>query len=254
MFLKPLLSITLCLSMFGAVPTRGEDLETVDQVIAKYVEAIGGQDRVDSLKSMRKTGKTVAPNGEETLLTIHYERPDKVRKDFEAKRVPSVQAFDGQVAWYTMPWRGVISPKPMSPDRFRVFETQIDMESPLIDFEAKGHQVELLGKEDLEGSATYKLKVTRSSGAIEFHYIHAERFLPIKLQGKVPMEKGEFVYETKFEDYREVGGLFVAHTLVQTVGESDTRTTKFEKIELDIELPSGIFTMPGSASAQSGPQ
>jgi hypothetical protein len=141
----------------------------------------------------------------------------------------------------------------MAPDRFKVFETQGDMVSPLVGYKQKGHQVELIGKEESEGPATYKLKVTRKSGTIEFHHLDAVRFLTVRIEGKVETGQGEFTYETRFADHRDVDGLLVAHSLVQTIGGKDQRTTTFDKVEINVELPDNMFTMPASWGPESVP-
>ena len=44
-----------------------------------------------------------------------------------------------------------------------------------MDYKAKGNTVELMGKEDVEGTPAYKLKVTKKSGNIEYDYLDAQR-------------------------------------------------------------------------------
>ena len=44
------------------------------------------------------------------------------------------------------------------------------MEGPLVDYRRKGHKVELLGKEKVEGVDAYKLKLTLKGGEVKYIY------------------------------------------------------------------------------------
>ena len=122
-----------------------------------------------------------------------------------------------------------------------MIEDQADLDGPLVDYRKKGHQVELVGKDDVEGSEAYKLKVTKKSGNVEYHSLDTEHFILIQTKGKRKFQGAEIEFTIKYGDYKEVDGLLVAHS-IQQGGMGGDMT--LEKVELNTDIPDDRFTMP----------
>lgn len=242
LFLAPL----CCPAVVGA-----DEPKTADDVIAKYIEAIGGREKLDSVKSMRVTGKTVVGGGMEAPLTVEFKRPNKVRVEFSFQGMTGVQAFDGETGWSIMPFMGRTDPEKMPPDQLKMIDDQADMDGPLVDYKKKGHEVELVGKDDIEGTEAYKLKITKKDGAVEYHFLDAEYFLPIQVKGKYKMQGTELEYTVVPGDYKEVNGLLFAHSIEQRMGAMGGTTMTFEKVEINVKLDDDRFTMPEVKKAET---
>ncbi len=216
-----------------------------DQVIAKYIEAIGGRKVLDSIKSMRTTGKMVMGGGMmEAPMTVEYKRPNKARIEFTFQGMTGVQAFDGTTGWFIMPFAGKTDAEKMSADQVKLIKEEADIDGPLVDYKKKGHQVELIGKDEEEGSEVYKLKVTKKNGDTDYFFLDAEYFLPIKRTGKREMQGNDVEFEVSFGDYKEVGGLMLAHSMDQTIGTMPGNTVTLEKVEMNVDLSDDRFAMP----------
>ncbi len=87
---------------------------------------------------------------------------------------------------------------------------QADIDGPLVDYKAKGHQVELVGKEKVEGSDAYKLKVTKKDGDVEYYFLDADSYLPVRVEGKRTIRGTEIEGESTLGDYKEAGRLPLA--------------------------------------------
>jgi len=235
MFHKSDVLILLCAPLFWQVPANADEPKTADEVIAKHIEAIGGREKLDSVKSMRMTGKSLAGGGIEIPITIEFKRPNKVHIEF------TVQAFDGKTGWFIIPFMGKTDPEKMPPDMVEMIEDQADLDGPLVDYKKKGHKVELVGKDDVEGSETYKLKVTKKSGNTEYHFLDTEYFVLIQTKGKRKFQGTEIEFTIKYGDYKEVDGLLLAHSIRQGGMGGDMT---FEKVELNADIPDDRFTMP----------
>ena len=116
-----------------------------------------------------------------------------------------------------------------------------------INYKEKGHKVELAGTEEVDGTETYKVKMTKKDGDIVFYFFDTENFVPIMMRGFVdegPM-KGQFS-ETFMSDYQEVDGLMIAHSTESKVGGNTAFSFSAEKIELNPEeVKTEIFDFPG---------
>lgn len=223
--------------------------QTADEIIAKNIAAKGGLDKIKGVQSMRITGKMMVGPGMEAPMVIETARPHKVRMEFTFQGMTGIQAYDGKAGWSVMPFMGKKDPEPMSADDLKQAEEQADMDGPLVDYKEKGHTVEYLGKDEIEGTPVYKLKITKKNGDIQTLYLDADSYLEIKAEGKTKVRGQEIEGETSFGDYKEVGGLVMAHSIQSKMkgGQGPGQTITFEKIEVNPEIPASRFEMPAAA-------
>jgi hypothetical protein len=127
-------------------------------------------------------------------------------------------------------------------------------EGDLFDYQKKGHTVELLGKEPIEGTEAWKLKVTKKDGNVSTMYLDAEAYLEIKSESRRKVRDQEVDIESTAGDYKEVGGLIFAHSYEQKQkGAPQGQVITLEKIELDPEVPASDFAMPPPAPKTDAP-
>jgi outer membrane lipoprotein-sorting protein len=174
-----------------------------------------------------------------------WKSPSKIRIEFTVQEMVGVTAFDGEVGWTLMPFMGQTEPVAMPPEELESVKTEADFHGPLVDYESKGHQLELLGQEDLDSGPAYKLKLTQSSGDVTVVYIDAESFLEVRNDAKRTMQEMELDIQLTFEDFREVDGLVMPHKWDQVVvGAPVGQTMVFDNTEFNIDLPDDRFAMP----------
>lgn len=224
--------------------------QTADEIIAKNIEARGGLDKLKAVQTMRITGKMMVGPGMEAPMVIEVARPQKVRMEFTLQGMTGIQAYDGKSGWAVMPFMGKKDPEPMSADDLKQAEDQADMiEGPLVNYKEKGHTVEYLGKDEIEGTPVHKLKITKKNGDVQTLYLDADSYLEIKSEGKTKVRGQEIEGETTFGDYKEVGGLVIAHSIEGKMkgAQGPGQTITFEKIEVNPDLPASRFEMPAAA-------
>ena len=239
-------SFAVAVGLLLATPygARAEDL-TLEQIIDKYIKAHGGRDKIDAIQSVRVTGKQKMSGGMdiEVPVVMEQQRPNKFRVDFTFQGLTGTRAFDGKTGWSIMPFQGKTDAEKMSEDDVKEVEDEADLAGPLIDSQAKGHKVELVGKEDAEGEQAYKVKVTKKNGNIEYHFVDAEQFLTIKSSGVRKVQGSEMEYEAIYGDYKSVDGWLMPHTLEQRAMGMKMMFV-FDKVETNVKLPADRFTMP----------
>lgn len=240
-----------CLFLAGLIGSAAW-AQTADEIIAKNIEAKGGREKIKALQSIRMTGTLVTPMGELPLV-MEAARPNKVRQEFTLQGMTGIQAYDGTTGWMVMPFMGKKDPEQVPSDMLKQLEEQAEFDGMLMDYAEKGHKVEYLGKEDIEGTPAHKLKVTRKSGDTVTLYLDAESFLEIKAKTKTTMQGQEFEGEANIGDYKDVGGLLFPHSIEQT-GPQGKVTITFSKIELNPEIPADRFTMPAKPAEAPAPK
>jgi outer membrane lipoprotein-sorting protein len=223
--------------------------QTVDEIIAKHYAARGGVDKIRALKSIRITGRMVAGQME-IPATIENKRPEQVRMEMTIQGLVGILGYDGTTGWQVMPFMGKKDPEPMSGDDLKDIQEQADFDGPLLDYKAKGNQVELLGKEKVEGADCYKLKVTLKNGIVHTLFIDSDSFLEIKDISKRTIRGTEQEVESTSGDYKEVEGIIFPFVIEQgTTGSPQKQRIIIEKIELNPAIDDARFKMPAAAPA-----
>jgi len=222
------------------------------ELAAKNVEAKGGTERLGAVHTLRLSGKLRLNDGalELGLVTL-LARPGSIRYEALLQGLTRVQAYDGGEGWQINPFQGRKDPERMSADNAReLAEHAADFFGALVDYQAKGYTLDYLGTEDVDGTAAYKLRVTRPSGNLTYVYLDPDYFLEIRtidrrIRHGVPEET-----VTDYGDYEKVQGVFLA--LAQESGpkgSSERRKLQYEKAEANVSLEPTLFRFPAAAGA-----
>lgn len=244
MFRKSFLMLALLALLAPAVQAQ-----TVDEILAKHYDAIG-LDKLKKVQSMKVYGKMAVGPGMEAALVMERKRPGQSRMEFTLQGMTGVQAFDGENGWSLMPFMGKKDPEPMSPEDAKEMKDDADFDGALVDWKAKGHTVEFVGKESVEGAETYKLKLTKKSGQVQTFYLDTETGLILKQEGKRTVRGNEIEGETVLGDYKDVNGMLMPFSLEQGMkGSPQKQKMTFDKYELDVPMEDSRFKMPAVAAA-----
>lgn len=228
--------------------------QTVDEVIAKANEARGGLEKMKAVQSVRITGKMTMGPGLEAPMTIEMKRPRNARMEFTIQGMTGVQAFDGQQAWGISPM-GSQKAEPLPPEMAKDLDNQADIDGPLVDYKAKGHQVELVGKEKIEGTDVLKLKVTLKSGDVQYLFLDADSHLEIRSESRRTVRGSEMEIESTIGDYKEAGGVLWPHSIQSGAkGRPEKQILSFDTIEINPAIDDSRFKMPAPKPAEAPKQ
>jgi outer membrane lipoprotein-sorting protein len=224
--------------------------QTVDELIAKSIQAQGGLDRLKAINSMKVTCKAMQ-GGMEIPVTVITKRPGNIRSEVVIQGKNIVTAYNGTVGWMINPFSGVNDPQKLSDDELGDMKDQADIDGPLVDYKEKGNSVELVGKEDMEGTPVYKLKLTTKKGDVRYIYLDSEtginlRQTEIRKQGEKEME-----VDTYYSDYKPVNGVMMAHSMESKVKGQTVSQIVIDKVETNVDVDNSIFEMPGGTAAAS---
>jgi outer membrane lipoprotein-sorting protein len=224
--------------------------QTLDEVLNKNYEARGGLEKLKAIQSAKITGTITMGEGMEAPLTWYWKRPNKLRSEFTFQGMTGISAYDGTTGWMVMPFMGKTEPEKMPDDQVKAIAAQADFEGPLVDWKAKGNKVELLGKDKIEGTDVYKLKVTRPDGDVTTMYLDADAGLEIKQEGKRNVRGQELEIESSIGDYKNVNGIMIPFSISSKAkGMPGEQMVTFSKVELDVPIDDTLFAMPAPKAA-----
>ena len=219
---------------------------TVEELISKSVAARGGVDKIKAIDSLKISGKGVAMNGIEVPVTVYMKRPGMMRSEVKIQDKLIVQAFDGTDAWSINPLTGGDAPQKADEEMSKRMRdnAQSMMDGYLTNYKAKGYQVELVGKEDVESSPAYKLKITTKDGSIVYDYLDAKTYLEVRSTAKTKQMGQEIEVDSYSSDYKPVNGVMLPYTVDQRVNGMSMMKMVFEKTEANVPMEGSIFQFP----------
>lgn len=232
-------SVLLWLAAAGA----GAAGPTADEIVARYVRARGGREKLAAVKTLKFTGH-VTNLGIESPFMLQLKKPDRARTDMTINGMPLVQSYDGKTAWIVMPLLGSNDPEELPAAQTREMRNNNSIEGPLVGYREKGNKVELLGKEDLAGHPADKLRLTLKDGTVRTVFLDEKSGLEVKLVSMRPNEGGEVEVETLFSDYQETAGVLFPHVIENQIKGKTSSRMKIEKVEVNVPMEDSIFAMP----------
>jgi outer membrane lipoprotein-sorting protein len=236
--------IAVFLPLLAAVAAGGQ---TVDEIIAKNVEARGGMDKLKAIHSLEMEIK-LNQQGLEFPGKMEMKRPGKVRMEMTLQGKTMVQAYDGQTAWMIMPFLGSNDPQVMDADNAKEIIEQGDLDGPMVDYASKGNAVELVGTEDVEGSPAWKLKVSLKDGNVNYVYIDKDAGLEVKETSKRKQKASEVEVDSYLSNYQAVDGVLFPFTIENKVQGKTVAQVTIDSIKANVPLEDSLFAMPAAAA------
>jgi outer membrane lipoprotein-sorting protein len=228
--------------------------QSVDEIIKNNLEAKGGVEKINALKTGKMSGKMMMQTFE-MPYTMWFKKPYQVKMEMVFQGTNMTFGYDGNIVWQISPFTGGTDPQEVTGEQAdQIKDAGEMMDEPFIDYKKKGHKIELIGKEDMEGTEVYKLKLTRKDGQEIYYFIDTEAFIEQKTSTTRKKQDGtEIKIDTIYGDYKPVAGVMIPHSLNFVVNrQQQPMTLTLEAVEPNVELPGDIFSMPGKKSETPG--
>jgi hypothetical protein len=239
----------LSAALLAAAAPLALSAQTVDEIVAKHIDARGGLAKLKAISSFRITGEMEVGPGIKAPVTMEQTRPEMMRMDMTVQGMTMVQAYDGATAWTINPFQGKKDADVMPADMATSFIEGADIDGALVDYKAKGHTVTLIGKEKVEGSDAWKLKLTLKNGNDRLVFLDADSYLEIRNEQKTKMQGTEIETFTNIGDYREVNGTQVPFSIEQGAkGQPGVQRITMTKVEANVAIDKTRFAMPKKAN------
>lgn len=223
---------------------------TVDELIAKNIEARGGLEKLRAIHSLRATGKIRFGGNAQFDVARLAKRPGMVRTEISNQGLTAIRAYDGEVGWNVSPFRGRKDPAKMSADDLKSMILTADMDGPLVDYKAKGNTVEYMGTEDVDGTDAHKLKVTLKDGDVRYIYLDPDYFLDIRWVDQTRIRGVQEEDETDVGNYEQYEGVYFP-TSYESGPKGYPKDSKLtiDKVEVNVDLDDAIFHFPATPNS-----
>ena len=172
--------------------------QTVDEIIDNYFENTGGVENWEKIEGVKMNAK-VNQGGMEIPIEIVQLKSGKMMTtiNFQGQSIKQ-GVFDGEVLWST----NFMTQKAEKSDEESTNMVKNEMNQfpdPFLNYKEKGFTAELVGTETVDGSETFKIKLTTTPNIIEgkevpsiaYYFFDNENFVPIQVQEEIKVEPPE---------------------------------------------------------------
>jgi hypothetical protein len=209
---------------------------TADQIVNKYIEAIGGKAAWSKVNSLVMKGALKVQGADVSIVSTVVDKKG-AKQDITIGGMHGYNIITADSGWNYAPWQGQKVPEPVTADDLKEGQDQLDVQGNLIDYAAKGHTIELLGKDDVDGVEAYKLKETLKSGKVETIYIDPSTFYIIRDVTKQKANGQENDVKTDLNNYQKLPeGIVVPMSLTLPFGE-----LKITEVKVNSNVDPAVF-------------
>jgi outer membrane lipoprotein-sorting protein len=211
--------------------------QTAEEIIAKNIEAMGGAEKIASLKSVKQTA-SMNVQGMEIPFNFQISHGKGFRMDIEAMGTSNYQVNDNTSGSRFFPIQQMSEPKVYSPEEVESAKASFDLHG-LYGYKEKGWVVTFDGKDKVDGADAFKLKVERNKET-SIYYIDVKSYRVSKVSSKVKGENGEESdVDITYSDYKQnKDGYWFAYTM-QNGGMPAPVT--YSEIETNVAIDENIF-------------
>lgn len=218
--------------------------QTADEILARHVNAIGGNNVIAQVKSISM--ETTTHVGENdipgTMVTLEGVAS---RTEMAMNGTKMVQCYTATGGWMVNPMAGITDPTPMPDDVFLAGKNQIYVGGDLHDYAAPGNKLELLSKD----ANTYTIKLTTKDNIESTYVFDAATYLVKSITHKGNFQGQDVIITTNLSDYRKTDiGLLVPYAINIDLGGQFSMSITVNKVETNKPVDPEICAMPKASA------
>jgi hypothetical protein len=231
---------SLCIGLLLISQTRAQ---TADEIVNKYIDAVGGKAKLETLKTSYSEGEiSIMNNPAPFLSSVIDGKASRSEMNFNGQKI--INCYSVGAGWTVNPLAGITEPTPMPAEQVGMGAMTYDLKGPLYNYAAKGYILELAGKEKFNNADVFKLKLTTKDSIEIDCYIDAASWLLLKTVIKVTVSGQPVEISIATSEYQKtnIGLLMPFVSEITYPGLTIISTTKMMDLNRDIDP--AIFVMP----------
>jgi hypothetical protein len=219
--------------------------QTVDDIVNKHIAAIGGKEKISTMKSLYiEADMDIQGNQATSTNSILYGKGALTEIDLGGQKIVNCITAD-KGGWAINPFAGQTTAEAMPEGQANAGKSQLSPGGALLDYAAKGNKVELAGQEDVSGVKAYKLKVTTKEGGNLTYFIDPTTYYIVKSVTKISANGQDVEQAVTYSDYKKTDYGFVgAYSSAIELPTGMTINVTVRKIEVNKDIDPKIFNKP----------
>ena len=195
--------------------------QTADEILEKHVTAMGGTEKWDNIKTIKKTG-SLSVQGMDIAVTESIITGKGLRVDFTVMGMSGFQIMTSTAGYVMNPGQPKVDT--LKPEMLKGVNEQLDEKIMYCldckNYKTIGTKTELIGKDSVDNSLCYKIKITDKDGNESTSYFDANTYYLLRTERKIKKDEQEQEVATTFKDYKKFAdGIFMPMTVGSPMGE-----------------------------------
>lgn len=216
--------------------------QTGEKVIANYISFTGGEKQWRKINSIVSSG-TYNYGGLEFPFEAFSKAPDHYKYIVSSNGKSFIQSFDGSGGWKIDGFKDETTKTMLTGNDARAManEADVELESPFVNYKQKGYQATFEGKERVNNTDCYKVRLIRNADTSTY-FFNANDFSLIKKQAvSKNAELDKSLLDTYYSDYKMVEGIKAPFKMISKIGDQTILTITVQKIQLNTAIDESIF-------------
>jgi predicted Zn-dependent peptidase len=235
-----------------AVAASPESLSKGKAIFEKVVQALGGGDAVDSVKSIRTVSSSTmkSPMGDVSVKVVStLSLPDRLRQEATTPMGPMISVINGDDGYLSMASRGTRPlPEARRADLAKSIRRQaISLAQHRND---KDFKVQSLGSETVDGAALEALLVSFGGEETKLHVDADGHIVRQSYRGAGPSGPADMV--SSYSDFRPAANVVLPYKSQTTMNGEMQQSSVAEEIAVNPSVDEALFKKPEDASAPDG--
>lgn len=241
----------LLLFLVFTASTLALSAQTADEIIATYLENIGGVENLAKIKSTTSKCSAKA-QGMDLPVTMYNAEGGKSRMDlvFQGKEITQF-SFDGKEGWTTNFM--TMEAEKMESEESMIQASKSEFPDAFYNYKENGYTVSLEGEEEVEGTACFIVKLTRKPITLDGKEVANEVTYYFDKDSSVPIMSKEYMLtgemkgmstETYYSDYEEVEGVYFPLTISQKFNGQPVFDVTIDELLINQEIAGDFFDFP----------
>ena len=212
--------------------------QTADDIIAKYVDALGGKEKLGQIKSVHvEATLNVMGNDNPASTTLLVGKGYRSEAEVNGSKI--IQVYTDKGGWSINPFTGATDAVAMPDDEYQSAKDGIWIGGSLLNYKANGYTAELLPKE----GNNYPIKITAGKH-VTTYYIDATTSLLNKVNTTVSANGQETNVTTTYSNYQKTDFGFMTPFKVDVdLGQFQLAYTG-KSVTINKDVDPKIFEMP----------
>jgi len=211
---------------------------TAEEVIERHIQATGGRQAWQTIKTMKVVFSIQSTGGEQTRIVRLYKRPFYYRQGLEGSS--RFRATDGKSVWTVSgeDWKkNEENPEP--------YMRMTSMDNWFIDYSAKGISCTFIGLEYFNGSPVYHLRRVFWDGFEQDLYFSAVTNLLTEIKSDYVQVEPFMKSYLSYWNYREVDGIKIPFVFIRNLGSLEPpHGGLVEEVRINVPLDDSLFMPP----------
>jgi hypothetical protein len=230
-------SAILCTSLVSA--------QTAEEIIANYVNAIGGKDQINQISSVYTEG-TLDAMGSTGVIKTTLVNGKGYKQEIDVMGTQVIMCYTDSMGWQINPMTGNYSAELMPESQYKSGRDNIFAGGPFVtDYATKGYLIELAGQENVVGVNAWKINVTSPESTESAYYFDPATWYIVKLVQKAEMMGQSMDISILLSNYQKPeNGFAMPYTMETDYGGQFFLTAKVNKVEINQMVDPTIFAKP----------